>query len=89
MLSYLHEFHAGNFADVHKHASLILTLAMMQAKPSAIAGFDTHAGSAMYDLAGERAKRLVRRRVASSRSGNFATGCSHRTGHPCWRNWQG
>ncbi len=57
MLSYLHEFHAGNFADVHKHASLILTLAMMQAKPSAIAGFDTHAGSAMYDLAGERAKK--------------------------------
>ncbi|MGM0570187.1 23S rRNA (adenine(2030)-N(6))-methyltransferase RlmJ [Marinobacter sp.] len=55
MLSYLHEFHAGNFADVHKHASLMLALAMMQAKSSAIAGFDTHAGSAVYDLAGDRA----------------------------------
>lgn len=57
MLSYLHEFHAGNFADVHKHASLTLALAMMQAKPSAIAGFDTHAGSAMYNLSGDRATK--------------------------------
>ncbi|MFW5825373.1 MAG: 23S rRNA (adenine(2030)-N(6))-methyltransferase RlmJ [Marinobacter sp.] len=57
MLSYLHEYHAGNFADVHKHASLLLALSMMQAKPAAIAGFDTHAGSAVYNLAGERARK--------------------------------
>ncbi|MCK7545782.1 23S rRNA (adenine(2030)-N(6))-methyltransferase RlmJ [Marinobacter bryozoorum] len=57
MLSYLHEFHAGNFADVHKHASLTLAMTMMQAKPSAIAGFDTHAGSAEHDLAGDRASK--------------------------------
>lgn len=59
MLSYLHEFHAGNFADVHKHASLLLALRMMQAKPSPIAGFDTHAGSALYDLAGARARKTA------------------------------
>lgn len=55
MLSYLHAFHAGNFADVHKHASLVLAIRMMQAKASGIACFDTHAGSASYDLEGERA----------------------------------
>lgn len=55
MLSYLHAFHAGNFADIQKHAALVLALRMMQAKPSAIACFDTHAGSAGYDLTGERA----------------------------------
>lgn len=55
MLSYLHGFHAGNFADIQKHAALVLAIRMMQAKSSAIACFDTHAGSADYDLAGERA----------------------------------
>ncbi|MDF0748786.1 23S rRNA (adenine(2030)-N(6))-methyltransferase RlmJ [Marinobacter sp. 71-i] len=55
MLSYLHAFHAGNFADVQKHAALVLAIRMMQAKSSAIACFDTHAGSASYDLTGDRA----------------------------------
>ncbi|MDX1818198.1 MAG: 23S rRNA (adenine(2030)-N(6))-methyltransferase RlmJ [Marinobacter sp.] len=57
MLSYLHAFHAGNFADIQKHAALALALSMMQTKASAIAYFDTHAGSAMYDLGSERAKK--------------------------------
>ncbi|WP_372996342.1 23S rRNA (adenine(2030)-N(6))-methyltransferase RlmJ [Marinobacter sp.] len=57
MLSYLHAFHAGNFADVQKHAALALVLAMMQAKKSGIACFDTHAGSAIYDLRSERAQK--------------------------------
>lgn len=55
MLSYLHGFHAGNFADVQKHSAQMLVLRMMQAKPSAIAMFDTHAGSARYNLNDERA----------------------------------
>jgi 23S rRNA (adenine2030-N6)-methyltransferase len=55
MLSYLHAFHAGNFADVHKHAALVLAIRMMQSKSSGIACFDTHAGGAFYDLTGERA----------------------------------
>lgn len=59
MLSYLHAFHAGNFADVQKHAALSLTLTMMQAKRSAIACFDTHAGSARYDLYGDRAQKTA------------------------------
>lgn len=55
MLSYLHAFHAGNFADIQKHAALVLAIRMMQAKPAGVACFDTHAGSACYDLGGERA----------------------------------
>ena len=57
MLSYMHAFHAGNFADVQKHGALVLVQTMMQAKSSGIACFDTHAGSAIYDLRGERARK--------------------------------
>ncbi len=57
MLSYLHAFHAGNFADIQKHSALVLALRMMHTKPSAIACFDTHAGSAGYNLAGDRAQK--------------------------------
>ncbi|MBW0146998.1 23S rRNA (adenine(2030)-N(6))-methyltransferase RlmJ [Marinobacter arenosus] len=59
MLSYLHAFHAGNFADVQKHAALTLAITMMQAKASGIAFMDTHAGSAMYDLDSERARKTA------------------------------
>ena len=57
MLSYLHAFHAGNFADVQKHAALTLAITMMQAKASDIAFMDTHAGSAVYDLESDRARK--------------------------------
>lgn len=59
MLSYLHAFHAGNFADVQKHAALTLALTMMQAKSSPIACFDSHAGSAHYDLTSDRARKTA------------------------------
>ncbi len=59
MLSYLHAFHAGNFADVQKHSALVLALRMMQAKASPIAMFDTHGGSARYDLMGDRARKTA------------------------------
>lgn len=59
MLSYLHGFHAGNFADVQKHGALSLVLSMMQSKASGIACFDTHAGSALYDLHSERARKTA------------------------------
>ncbi len=59
MLSYLHAFHAGNYADVQKHAALTLALAMMEAKSSAIACFDTHAGSGLYELDSDRARKTA------------------------------
>lgn len=81
MLSYLHEYHAGNFADVHKHASLLLTLSMMQAKPAGVAGFDTHAGSAIYDLGGDRARKTGEADAGIQRVWRLR----ERLGSPDWR----
>ncbi|WP_097458590.1 23S rRNA (adenine(2030)-N(6))-methyltransferase RlmJ [Mangrovitalea sediminis] len=59
MFSYLHAFHAGNLADVHKHLGLFLALSLMQRKETAIACFDTHAGSAVYDLNSAEARKTT------------------------------
>ncbi len=50
MLSYLHGFHAGNHADVFKHAVLTLLLEALLAKPKPLVYLDTHAGAGVYDL---------------------------------------
>jgi 23S rRNA (adenine2030-N6)-methyltransferase len=56
-MNYRHAFHAGNFADVIKHAVLTRILVHLLAKPAAFRVIDTHAGSGVYDLAGEEASR--------------------------------
>ena len=50
-------FHAGNFADVHKHVALLALLAALQKKAKGFLYVDTHAGSGLYDLAGAEARR--------------------------------
>lgn len=55
MLSYLHAYHAGNFADIHKHMALLQAVSLMQKKDTPIAFFDTHAGSASYLLNSQEA----------------------------------
>lgn len=56
-MNYHHEFHAGNFADVFKHAVLCRILSYLRGKPAAFRVIDTHAGAGLYDLAGEKAIR--------------------------------
>ena len=56
-MNYRHAFHAGNFADVVKHAVLTRILLYMQDKPAAFRVIDTHAGAGLYDLASEEARR--------------------------------
>jgi 23S rRNA (adenine2030-N6)-methyltransferase len=56
-MNYRHAFHAGNFADVMKHALLARVLAYMMAKPAPLRFIDTHAGLGIYDLAGDAATR--------------------------------
>lgn len=56
-VNYQHDFHAGNFADVLKHAVLCRVLHYLRDKPAAFRVIDTHAGSGLYDLAGEKALR--------------------------------
>jgi 23S rRNA (adenine2030-N6)-methyltransferase len=49
-MNYRHAFHAGNFADVHKHAILTLILVHLLRKPAAFRVIDIHAGAGRYDL---------------------------------------
>lgn len=56
-MNYRHAFHAGNFADLHKHAILLAMLSALQAQSDALSVIDTHAGAGGYDLAGEMARR--------------------------------
>lgn len=57
MLSYQHAFHAGNLADVHKHAILADVLAYLTLKDKPISYIETHAGRALYDLSGDEAQK--------------------------------
>ncbi len=50
-MNYRHQFHAGNFADVMKHALLVQLLRAMQKKEKGYLYLDTHAGRGRYDLA--------------------------------------
>ena len=56
-MNYRHAFHAGNFADLHKHAILLAMLSALQDESDALAVIDTHAGAGAYDLTGEMARR--------------------------------
>ena len=56
-MNYRHAFHAGNFADVVKHAVLALLIERLKAKDTAFRVIDTHAGAGLYDLAGDEASR--------------------------------
>ena len=55
MLSYQHIYHAGNLADVHKHALLAWMLKYLTAKDKPLTYMETHAGRAVYDLQDEYA----------------------------------
>src|SRR3569832_1625468 len=50
LVNYRHAFHAGNFADLVKHAALTRLLARLMADPSPLTVVDTHAGAGLYDL---------------------------------------
>jgi len=56
-MNYRHGFHAGNFADVFKHAILARILVYLTKKDAPLRYIDTHAGAGRYDLASEAAKR--------------------------------
>ena len=51
-MKYRHSFHAGNFADVHKHVTLLALLVALARKEKGFLYFDTHAGRGAYDLSG-------------------------------------
>lgn len=63
-MNYRHSYHAGNFADLHKHAALALLLGHLQQKETAIHVIDCHAGIGRYDLTS----------VESGKTGEFREG---------------
>jgi 23S rRNA (adenine2030-N6)-methyltransferase len=66
-MNYRHAFHAGNFADVVKHAVLARILVHLRDKPAAFRVIDTHAGAGLYDLAGAEASRSLEWRAGIER----------------------
>jgi 23S rRNA (adenine2030-N6)-methyltransferase len=56
-MNYRHGFHAGNFADVVKHAALARIVSYLREKPGPFRVIDTHAGAGLYDLRGPEAER--------------------------------
>ena len=50
MLSYQHIYHAGNLADVQKHALLAWMLDYLTQKDKPLSYIETHAGRGLYDL---------------------------------------
>jgi 23S rRNA (adenine2030-N6)-methyltransferase len=65
-VKYRHSFHAGNFADVHKHMTLLAVIASLQRKDKGFLFLETHAGRGDYDLSespGSRASRTGLARI--------------------------
>lgn len=58
MLAYQHAYHAGNFADIHKHLVLFSLLEKIRRKGSAVTYVDTHAGRGDYPLAAAETQKL-------------------------------
>ena len=56
-MNYRHAFHAGNFADVMKHAILLQLLGVLTREVGALTVIDTHAGAGVHDLRGGEALR--------------------------------
>lgn len=63
-MNYRHAYHAGNFADVVKHAVLALLVERLKSKEAAFRVLDTHAGLGRYDL----------RSVPAQKTGEFRSG---------------
>src|SRR5215831_16879214 len=82
-MNYQHAFHAGNFADVHKHIVLTRVLDHLRQKPAAFRVIDTHAGAGRYDLFGPQAARSgewrdgIGRLFARPHSGDGKTDATH------------
>lgn len=49
-MKYRHGFHAGNFADVHKHVTLVALLHALRRKEKGFLYVDTHGGAGYYRL---------------------------------------
>lgn len=58
-MNYRHAYHAGNAADVLKHAVVALVIEHLKTKPAPFAVIDAHAGRGDYDLEGIEARKTA------------------------------
>jgi 23S rRNA (adenine2030-N6)-methyltransferase len=56
-MNYRHAFHAGNFADLVKHATVTVLIEALLRNPASLRVLDTHAGAGAYDLTGALSAR--------------------------------
>ena len=56
-MNYRHAFHAGNFADLIKHAAIILVMDRLAALAEPLLVLDSHAGAGVYRLDGPMARK--------------------------------
>lgn len=75
-MNYRHAFHAGNFADVVKHALLCNLLDYLKRKEKPFRVYDTHAGRGLYDLGADEA----------SRTGEHVDGITRLAASPVWND---
>ena len=68
MLSYQHLYHAGNLADLHKHALLARMLSYLTAKDKPLTYLETHAGRGLYDLSAPEAVKTGEAKAGITRA---------------------
>lgn len=71
-MNYRHAYHAGNFADVAKHVTLMALLGGIVRRPKPYTYLDTHAGAGVYDLQGGKAQLTAEHREGITRLWNAA-----------------
>lgn len=71
-MNYRHAYHAGNFADVMKHATLVLALEHLKLKEKPFFFLDTHAGTGETDLSG----------IEAQKTGEYRDGIARILKHP-------
>lgn len=74
MLSYRHGFHAGNHADVLKHAVFVFCARYLQRKETPLLFLDTHSGAGRYDLRTPEAEKTGEYRDGIARLMDRAAG---------------
>src|ERR1700749_1021783 len=57
-MKYRHSFHAGNFADVHKHVTFLAVLNALKRKDKSFAYLETHTGRGAYELSQQSAEAV-------------------------------
>lgn len=74
MLGYQHDYHAGNFADVHKHLVLWQVLESLRGRDKPFVAVDLHAGAGGYELTGARARKTDEAAAGIARLWSATTG---------------